>query len=1711
MAIVEKISIEGIPEAIELLKKLGDSGAADFVELGAAAELAAGQVGDAGDAIAKIASLQAGGGSSVIAPASVSGGAADPSNELAQAINNLAAASEDSGGEDKVLDIAKSPVAPERTPAATAARDRESISDKAFDVADSGEAPTELEHAVTAAAPAIAERVETKLVSAQPQQQPAAPAPPPLPTPLTAPVPVTIAPAPGAPPVAAGPAAAAAPPPLATPPVHPIPVTLAPTPGAPPSASVAPAAALASAATHAPAPAAPGHVAGGLSHELEEAAERAEKARERLKQLGEVGASAMEGTRGAVERLSEALEGLSAGGTLSVLEDIAKGMGGVVSSLGPVGEVAGVAATALLALTGAVAGTALAGSKLSSAASADALAMDDIAKTSGNTIEEVQALKTAFGDAGADADQLAHSMKQLAVRAEVEWPAIATSIRDNADKMKTDQTGIRDASSKVEESMSAEREAALKTADAQDKVAAAHEHVETSVYDVKDAQLNLLKAQQAQEVASSGKPSSALAGEIKEAETEATDRAVRRAELAVQDKQREAAAAPRQEQQASLDLASAKRAQDTAPDKLTAAIVALHGAINKMHDDTISSPKSVSEQLQGQRSDIDLKSVSRQTLFQAGLINAGQGADAISQIAAMADIYKQLPEGKKFGFGTEAFGRGFQQNTMGRVLEQGGDFVRDNAAKPNEFGKLIQGQIAPALEARKAESTASEEGEIAKFRVGAEGLKQYADMLHSFAEQLKSNPAIFESFGRTLGAAMDEVGNNAGLATKALNALAVSLGAVAGTNIAPKPTTEPTKPQTELAPGRTPQQIADYDAAERRRNLSSNSPETRRGDALSKLASGGHVEPGFEAGVSSPNEIREAETDAKAKAGLAAQMAADAADDVERPGGMKVVHTPRAHEAAPAVEHGEGHEPAHKAEHEAEPPPPVDTANRRENPFFRAQPHEPAAAERAPALPHEGGVPSSQESESFPSSGGAEMAGAGFAGQIGPALATFSAVIKSLKDAITPEAAKADPASLKTQAEALDQAATKTADAGKAQADAAEKTSQGAAATDVAARDLVIAANALMPKDDDDKEKNKTGGGSGGGGAGASASGSGGGATASVSSQGGGTASSGGSAAAATPPDAAAAYDSALWAEPPKAAFDNSNDGGTLLTPGELGGPGVTVGDTPPPAPPAPPAPVEAAAAEPAVASPQIAPRGLPRPPHSETEYPVTEDASTPYPGGRSPTHTHEAAAASGAASFETPEVVTSRDRVEKGIATPRDLSNVAAADADETLAAPLPEPRPQTVPVGSGVPDHFAVPSANADGDQALSERIGGGEDRQPGGARLAAPVGAGVPEEHFATPGSPRAPNTQDEVPIGKLLGGDHSSVVPEAIGNRNAPGNEGRPFVATNTQDIQNRRDLLHDYAPGLSEQQRNAVAGAPGLHVDMDDKRTRVGYGPSAEVAHEQTQSDAVQKQRQDEADRHRIALQRAENKGTANQPGWYDANRNLRQQEAATAGALHKQGEIEYGADFASSTKEAEELERRRRRELLEGRYYAEGGAVVAKQHLDDVNADRFAEGGFVRKTEPFVANPESSIAMHGAPKTDGGLIVGPGTGTSDSVPINASHGEYVVKAERVKQVGVDWMHDFNAGRGFSISGLVPEPPRFALGGLVGMTPRTPGFKDGGLVDSGAGPALHPVPLYIGGDKVATLLGAPSAVEDIAKFAMTSQSTSIGTTNPSWFS
>ncbi len=188
----------------------------------------------------------------------------------------------------------------------------------------------------------------------------------------------------------------------------------------------------------------------------------------------------------------------------------------------------------------------------------------------------------------------------------------------------------------------------------------------------------------------------------------------------------------------------------------------------------------------------------------------------------------------------------------------------------------------------------------------------------------------------------------------------------------------------------------------------------------------------------------------------------------------------------------------------------------------------------------------------------------------------------------------------------------------------------------------------------------------------------------------------------------------------------------------------------------------------------------------------------------------------------------------------------------------------------------------------------------------------------------------------------------------------------------------------------------------------------------------------------------------------------------------------------------------------------------------------------------------------------------GGLIVGPGTSTSDSIPIAASHNEFVQPAKAVQHYGPGFMESVRtlSFPKFALGGLVKAAthsisevlpfsgggdgetvpaalPRFALGGLVlagggssthiAAAPVLPRFALGGMVQSamqsvlpgsapfvaptggagasregGVGSGLHPVTINLPGGQTLENLYAPGfAVRDMQVASVTNQLGSTG--------
>jgi hypothetical protein len=109
------------------------------------------------------------------------------------------------------------------------------------------------------------------------------------------------------------------------------------------------------------------------------------------------------------------------------------------------------------------------------------------------------------------------------------------------------------------------------------------------------------------------------------------------------------------------------------------------------------------------------------------------------------------------------------------------------------------------------------------------------------------------------------------------------------------------------------------------------------------------------------------------------------------------------------------------------------------------------------------------------------------------------------------------------------------------------------------------------------------------------------------------------------------------------------------------------------------------------------------------------------------------------------------------------------------------------------------------------------------------------------------------------------------------------------------------------------------------------------------------------------------------------------------------------------------------------------------------------NLQKLIQGGysFSRQSQPQTMQfmPQTVPSFLQPPpvnKADGGLVTGPGTSKSDSIPARLSNGEYVLNAKAVSQLGVDYLDKLN------------NVPKFADGGLVGSANQL--FQSRGLAN-----------------------------------------------------
>jgi hypothetical protein len=123
----------------------------------------------------------------------------------------------------------------------------------------------------------------------------------------------------------------------------------------------------------------------------------------------------------------------------------------------------------------------------------------------------------------------------------------------------------------------------------------------------------------------------------------------------------------------------------------------------------------------------------------------------------------------------------------------------------------------------------------------------------------------------------------------------------------------------------------------------------------------------------------------------------------------------------------------------------------------------------------------------------------------------------------------------------------------------------------------------------------------------------------------------------------------------------------------------------------------------------------------------------------------------------------------------------------------------------------------------------------------------------------------------------------------------------------------------------------------------------------------------------------------------------------------------------------------------------------------------------------------------------------GGLLRGPGTSTSDSIPLWGSTGEYMVQAKAVRRVGIGFMHAINN----------MKVPRFALGGLIEAPRLAPAMAP--LRLAAGGPVTGrgtPLTLVLDGRRFEGLTAPEHVADSLKSHAISRQVASTGR-KPSW--
>ena len=165
----------------------------------------------------------------------------------------------------------------------------------------------------------------------------------------------------------------------------------------------------------------------------------------KVEKAAEATTAAIKGTTTAATDFLKVLDDFSATDAVETMEKLAEGAAKLLAQLGPTAAALGGLVTGLTALGAAYAGLEIAETAVAVSGSRDIIALDDLAKVSGASIEQIVGLKEAFTKVGGEADSLYRVMRNVAINMQTQWPAIARSVRDSADNIEADAIRVRNA------------------------------------------------------------------------------------------------------------------------------------------------------------------------------------------------------------------------------------------------------------------------------------------------------------------------------------------------------------------------------------------------------------------------------------------------------------------------------------------------------------------------------------------------------------------------------------------------------------------------------------------------------------------------------------------------------------------------------------------------------------------------------------------------------------------------------------------------------------------------------------------------------------------------------------------------------------------------------------------------------------------------------------------------------------------------------------------------------------------------------------------------------------------------------------------------------------------------------------------------------------------------------------------------------------------